>query len=73
MGAVDLARKMVGSDDEALLKAAKEEFMKVENSSKAYQFWGAIISELQYPLKERMEKRLKRRKTKFPMHYRLED
>lgn len=73
MGAVEIAKKMIGSDDEALLKEAKEEHLKFETSSKAHEFWGAIINEIQYPLKERMEKKLKRERTKFPRHYRLDD
>ncbi|KAJ4389370.1 hypothetical protein N0V93_006837 [Gnomoniopsis smithogilvyi] len=49
--------KSSGGDQESLLKETQVKFMKAENSSAEYRFYGAVINEIRFSLKERLEER----------------
>lgn len=57
---VDKARTMPGGNEHALLQEAKGKFMRTENGSREYRFFGAIINEISHPLKDRLEKKLRK-------------
>lgn len=54
--------KRMGAGKESLLTEAHAKFIKAENSSPEYRFYGAVVNEIRWSLKERLEQRMRKRK-----------